>query len=435
MAIHLAGMQCSPDEDDVREGMPDENSMLWIQDLVVYRTSGFQQLARISFGTAEPVIHWSISGGLYVAQQPELSNTRPSVLTMSGAVGGVPEPTFVKALAFAWDAGSRTAIRSFPSSICPDFQSLPKDGWRRMAWSASGQHLLIHEQQADSNAAQAMGWLTICDLTAGNIAIQCRVPFTTKHHGHRQAASWHPGLHGVIFASSVGRTHVTSLQQAGFAAGALPDGLLIHQAGFSSDARYLIARAPKTTTPWESIYHVLRCSIDGLQITFDVEHRLDCVSSPGWQARRIEWLPSTYSLFIMYREGNAPYECLVHQVNPASAVHSKDVAALSYTFLSPSSSWFLHMLPFGFSIYEVGTGMKIWDSVTSDPQWSGPQDGPRYPAEYDLFVTQIACHIDRQNTLQICGWLPSGVGFLCSTSQCTNFGDRRPPALHVYRFA
>ena len=430
MAIELAGMQFAPEEEGMCQEAPDEDYQTWIQELVLYRTSGFQQLACISFGTADPIIHWTCSGELCVAQRPERSCTHMSALTLSDAASAAPEPTAIEALAFAWDAGSRAVTRRLPSDVCPEFQSLPKDGWRNMAWSASGRYLLMHEQHASgSNAEQVMGWLSICNVTAGNLPVQCRVPVFTSV---RCSASWHPGLHGLIFTHTKRQTHVSSLQEAGFAAGALPDGLLMHQAGFSSDARYLIAETPRTSTPWESMYHVLRCSISGLRITFDFVQRLDCISDPGWQACKLHWLPSTYSLFIQYREGmHASCEHMVHQVNPANAVRS-EVSVSSFAFLSPSSSWFLQQLPFGVSIHETGTGMEVWQSMSSDPQWPARRTSSR---ECKMFGLQIGCDIHRQDTFELCGWLPSGLGFLCSTSQCTYTRDCRPPALHVYRFA
>ena len=446
MVIELCGQQSTPDEQDTGEETSDdemeasaEYKEVCLQELILYSTSlSFQMLARFSFGSAKPVMHWTSSGELCIAQQPEHSNSRPAALIVSEVVCRDPESsTFIEALAFTWQPADARIGHALALGVCPEFQSLAKDGWREMAWSPSGRYLLIHEQDASGpSAEQALGWLTICDVIAGTLTLRCNIPRCTRVHSTVWAASWHPDLHGIIFRNSGKPTHLQALQQSGLAAGILPDSLLLEKAGFSSDSQYLIASTPRTT-PWESEFFVLKCSNTGLQITFEVVQRLDWISEPGWRACKLHWLPNTYRLFTMYREGNSrSSKYLVHLIDAAEIVHSKILPASSHAYLSPSSSWFLHKSLFGVGIYNVETCRQIWDSLSSDPRWAEMQQSAcNLGADCSLFELQTSCGIRRSNTFKVCSWLPSGIGFVCSSSQCTFMGENKPAALHVYEFA
>lgn len=428
-----------------------------VYHVVVYSTSGgMRELARFYTGNLWPTIQWSPSGHLCVAQllRGKFKPSRDAPCCQLYGAGLVQE-LFTQSAAFVWDPKTAQIIQSLSSDTSSALRVQGRGCIVIPVWSPSCQYMLVTgdpDQGETEHDGRRRGWLLIADMSQGRIVAQCQTSMMPDFPIDClfSAVWWHPSSKGLIFRCDVWLQDTAPILQAGFALGSLPRLLTMHAAGFCADATYLVARSTKqqyspVEVPLPAV--LVRCSMEGLHIGLDEGQPL--VLQGSWNAEYLGWLPGCSTLFM---ECTVPESPMVRHViwqhsacsgrwlpQPYGQDTSEDDAIAvngpSQRY-SPSGKLFVAADVPGLRIIDVKTCKNCWQAISkhtrlAEPSAWGLRGLPDCDPQPHAF--QHVVHFE------FCGWLPTGLGFVCSTWECFHRREERatcaPPALHCYRFA
>ena len=266
-------------------------------EIVLYSVSGqLQQQARVCTGTSQPTIQWAEKAPhLCVAVAP--ASRAPTQLPESHRQDLSAQPAGFAAFVLDAQTGSRihalgpevAAFSQLLNESCPAV--LQHISW--LPCSSSGL-LLVQWQRWDNGE----GFLSAFDIQ-GNMAVAGSVISTPLGRRPFGVAAWCPSIRlGVVLPAVMTLQQPDSFSQAGIAVANLPDPYAIqpHPAAFSSDGKHLIAW-PKgwrygDYRPNAKGLAVFSCSLQGVQISFTLEH----VISP--RTLELCWVPGMPRLFV-----------------------------------------------------------------------------------------------------------------------------------------
>ena len=418
-----------PESGDVDVMEPDDEELAHYvtvtYEVHVYSsTECCKQLARLCTGQIRCDLLWSPSDHLCCAQVRRLICRE--AWKFEAASPAVCEPS----AALIWDPSSLTVLHYLCHEAVTVLRALLPRHVTGQCWSPSGRYLLLHGVPCGQYSGEIQGWLVIVDMTAGRLAAQCSLGVTYGVGKHTDVR-WHPDSHGVIFESGIETQDVSVLAQAGFAAGFLPIGLHMHAVGFSDDAKHFVAESEGHPRSNYDNVVLVSCTVNGSTIHLEIIQALLARSQPGPEARFrvLGWLPGSSHLLLRQRNADGTDRLLLTSLGAAPVAGRPTSFAMSVLDplrpISPSGKFSATTESAHVRVCDQQSGHECWGSVSSGPWWSEQQNG-------DLSAV-LQCMAE---SLCYETWLPTGLGFICSTSGLDQADEHyQRPALHVYRFA
>ena len=369
-------------------------------EVAICRTAGMIPHMSFACGAGTCSIHWAPDcqgqcPHLSIALSPFPLDTRSRV-----AAAGIPAAVIIDA-----QTGAMLSSLSTGTVASAHAQALLRDeAWYvywgsgdSVAWSPCGTKLLVAQQLPDIVPNNHTGWLSLYNVVHDELVLEteyCDSPW-------RAVFAWHPGSAGIVMAATGRLKDAGAFTRAGIALGVLPapcevawsEGL-----GFSADAQRYLARDGRYDSYW-----ILSCMLKGLDIFFQVEHRV--------QAYSLHQVPHS-SLAITNldqsdcRTGlsmlrslccDEPGLCLGHNAPGQAALRGPLCFSPSGQLVSDSEG-----LP---RIFCLKTGALLWRMVAG-------QDS--LPFEQERAAAPTLC----KRTHWWCkGWLPSGLGVVYEAHQ------------------
>ena len=403
-------------------------------EVIVYKASdGFRLCETFDTQVREPVIQWSPSSCLCVAQ----------LLTQGNRVGFALDicfstemskytAAFVYCPKYRWYHDWYDSAPHLSSQATAHLSSLGKRCQVHPSWSPSGQYLLVHgAQYPRHDRDKASGWMAIADMEQGRIIAGANFKTAYKSfHEERLCFLWHPSSRALIVQGDVELQDIAAITRAGFGIKQLPKDLCIHPAGFSADASLLIAESYDT---WGDRYHMdiysLECSIQGLQI---------CLGRPQVQPLPYThedvyvtgWMPGLNTLLLEVDGVGSPAQVQLSVFGPGAA-HSAGMMFKTCNRISSSGKLYFRGPDLDDELYtviaEVQGGQELLRPCRSDLDWPALHVQPGSLVSKDL-PDRLCCH----------AWAPTGLGPVCSTpgiDRVNKGGGYLPPALHFFRYA
>ena len=383
----------------------------------------FQEHLRLSLGSSKPIVQWSDSKPhLGVAQLPdqEMLAVRPK-----------QQPAFIL------HVPTGQIMHSLGAGASPLFlQMMMISNIRTLIWSPSCQLLLIYTTgptQGRFTVKEAEDCLLLMDVVHDRVLAQSRALGWT----HRcAAAAWHPGSSGIVVSGYHQLEDVDAFRNAGIAVGILPDGCLVHVAGFSADAQHYVAELVPDLESRSSKGHsvLLACSMAGQYISFalvkDFPGAWDLTRLPGSTSLLVDMsysrkLPSEVSWL---PAASDRMESLLH------AASSRNESRL----FSPSGRLIVnHRGTKGLNIVDLDSCEQLWDVNTCTQPWPATGMEQHDSVARSSFKPLYApcSHPIHQ------AWLPAGTGIVCCTpgsgmSFCIpGHNLSAPTILHILLFA
>ena len=403
---------------------PDDEGIFSLQvyQVIVYSIShSFVQQASFGMGSTEPSIQWANAPYLAIACWPALPDS-----SLSPKIKDVLDnfaPT--AAMTFIWDAQAGRAQHSAGPEASAEIMEIAQYPTRSLAWSPDDCNLLLVYGQCDDDdpGFSPVGRLIILDLQQDTVVASTEVEgIRPPVYMWYPAVIWHPTEPGLVIGPDIMLKDDSCLKLAGFALGTLPDPLHISpNVGFSGGGSHLVAT--KTYLPGSAehdnddileVFTIVACSMSGQQISLTqlCELPLDLGG--------IMWLPGSLSLLTHQHAHLRQPGCIV--TGPFDAPNTRQLAGdiVGPPCPSPSASFFADADFRSLRIADLTTGQQIWDAASTNSNCSvvpGQQrsldGGSSEASEFVLTSTEIL------------GWLPSGLGLVCSrgsdTLEAVNF--------------
>ena len=395
--------------------------------LVCTTSSGLQVHATVCTGSCEPVLKWSpsVPHQLGIAQLPE-----KACMASIFDVENIPREFHGQWVpfnrgchadsnhpaAFVWDASTCAVLHSLGAQVSADFHkhifSIFPECLQACAvsWSpADCWHLLVFESHGQCSAGQ----LSILDVQLDTVLVRCAVsgcdtaecPLFQKSWA---PAIWHPTLSGIVLPSHIKPSPgAEAFEQAGFSVTSLPAPFLQQTTAFSPDGQHFLAFhvqvdffGPDVVVPYIQ-YTVLCCRTVGQGVEFS-----ERLTLPGVIEDAV-WVPSTTCSVYADRQ-NCP---------PASTEQNSAV---------------VHVLPSGADSVQLLQGPHPEQVLLSPSGQLLGEVGLSCLRMHELSMGQQVWELDGGQAGRVLhSWLPSGLGFVCSSAAAS---DGRP-SLQVMRFA
>ena len=391
-----------------------------MHEVILYSMlAGFQQQARIFTGTAEPVLQWAPRAPhLSLAQLPKLNPLQ----IQSGLVGAV-----------ILDADSSSVLQRVGQTENEVMPRLTDPSVRSITWSPTCELVLIHGGTR-SHPASA-GWLAVISMHEDRVLAQAQLIFGTgKGTSFGHTAVWHPSSKGILLCGAVELEDAAPFHQAGFVVGSLSRGYYLEGPNFLANAEHLVVGVMCEDEFGLRLNHaLLRCCIEGQQMSFTVEDHADLCPDPF--DRR-----SALSQIRMLAHLNAQHPAPMVAASRAAADSQRAFAQAqlmhSYQHLSPSGRFLLDHSPDGLYIMDRQTNAKPWKMATAEPLLMETQQALGLLGG-SLGLQNVAHPLDQACdeyawAMEWAGWLPSGLGVLC---RAYGVGQGLAPHLVCLRYA
>ena len=373
-------------------------------------TEGFERLATFRTGPRAPTTKWSPSSHLCVAQLCSPSQH------LWWDLDSRRQESSICSIAFSWDPKTRTILHTLEPEVSAILRKLA-DGCKVFScWAPSCRHLLLHgfQPRRCRHSGKYPGWLVIVDVVAGKLAAQSSLHSTITCEPPVSDVAWHPSSAGLVIHADIEVQDTAALRHAGFAVGVLPARLRLHAAGFSSDARLLLATGLQGVV-------LVSCRVDGRDMCLKEIRNLRALVGSGTM-EVIAWLPGSATLFL-HASTPATLQCCLVEYGGAEEPSPLAWHSLCNGRVSPSGRLYFPS-PHSVHVIEVQTRLHRWDEFGYNPLM------PRALQEDLPAQLQLP-----QRTLCCAAWLPSGLGMLLSTSGELTPEGHKPPALHLVWFA
>ena len=410
-------------------------SYIQMYEVILYSTSsGCQQQARFCTGCAEPLLQWAPAvPHLGIAEQPPASPLSSAAVDMCNELCAPSVPS----AAFIVMAASGSVLHALGPEASSAIRA-PKT--KSVSWSSN--QLLLVECWSLHEEWGLQGTLVIHDVVQHTIMACSRA--TTAVEENWPFAAWHPSSEGLVLDHHIRLEDAGSFLQAGVDVGTLPPPFCLDTAGFSEDAKHLLAfsdpvedplldpeQAPeqggesRATSRPDVRIAVLGCSSTGGHLSFAVEQYWETRTLPT----DVAWLTGSTALLIRQPSSTSSDKfCTASlQLEPQQAHVNLAQPVLPWlAHCSPSGRLLTNNGMSGLCIMDAQTGQVCWDSATAELPSGRASERPQ--------VAELG-HISMSPgspSYPCCwqAWLPSGLGLVCSTSQ-----GRHSPSIHVLRFA
>ena len=397
-----AETESSPEE-GVGLNPDDEAFRVTTYVVLVYSCSeGFQRQARFFTGLRKPLIKWSPTGHLCVAQ-PLAYFTRDSHVADSQMM---PELS-VRSAAFTWSPETAAVLQCLDNEANAALRSLAEGCRAHASWSPSCQHLLwfgVHVPRRSYEWEQLPGWVAIADVVTGRLVAQSSYSTVYKWgHEERLSIVWHPSSRGIIFQNDIGVQDLGRFHCVGFATGILPAGLRLHAGGFSSDASHLVAALYSLPSRCTEDFALVECGIDGSQIRLVWAQNLTLPTTSSEELQVVGWALGSLILVIQHRRTDGTFQPLVFEVGgagvPGIATQRASLQG-SAQDISPSGRLYIADRFACVHIADVQSCQLCWIS-----------GGPGLQEEQGMH--DKLCRMLGRTVFH--AWLPSGAGLVCST--------------------
>ena len=291
-------------------------------------------------------------------------------------------------------------------------------------WAPSGRYLLVHASRcADEEGVEIPGILAIADVETGRLAAQSTFTAAFKwRHERRYSMGWHPDPQGIVMEDDINIHDLAQLAEAGFATGMLPAAARMHHAGFSADARHLVAIGGNGIM-------LVECRVARPEICLvacPLLHDRETLGSTDV----IGWLPGTSMLCLqrytaaiphiqlldLGAEGQAQAQGLSCGPDHVRAGAFAPSGKLYFTDIWRRRSW---------QIADVQSSQMCWD-LADNGSWGS-----------DLMKLQ-GMENSVQESVGCWAWMPTGLGVVVSTfgENCPEVQESfMPPAVHLLWFA
>ena len=416
LAVVVEGKQCGPENLPTAVGEADEiaspggsNCDMSFYEVLVYRTSvGNQQQARLLTGVRPPVIQWSASGSLLIAQL-----FRYNTNDFYQAVDlHLMQELSVQSAAFTWSPERSAVLHCLDQEASAALQMLSEGCTVYGIWSPSCQYLLMHGAGFPvTDEKRVPGWVAIAEVAEGRIIAQSGLELAwTFDANEKLSIAWHPTSRGLVFRGDIHIHDMGIFAQAGFATGLLPAQLRMHPVGFSADASHLVAQ-------WQSSPSLMlvSCNMHELQIDL-VQARPLLVPGGSEEVRPIGWLPGFATMLLERKCADGTSQPLTSEAGAVGPCGQADYArSASRNRISPSGRLSFSESYCPLRMFEVQSGRQCWDSHTPGAGWAGAQ------------MEGMLCGQGAPQTLGFQAWLPSGLGLVCDA-----MGGDHPDADEAY---
>ena len=385
-------------------------------ELVLYSIlNGWQQQASFNTGSSAPIMQWGPSKPvLSVALLPRV---RIRLWGFYDCVHMAPELS----AAFVYDAGADEELSAGPH-VSESIQRLERVKTRNMIWSPDCRLLMVYKQWT---GLHVQGCLELLDVAGDCVLARSEVLRDVDSWNTFAGVAWHPSSKAIIVSHDMQLRKAVSFREAGIISSTLPTPLHPFCDGpvFSPDGRLLL-------TVWDEAdevqslgrHPVLSCSVDELQVTFakvDISCRFDRSKWYHWDDPIMQWLPDSTGLLVK------PPLCgsVVHLPCMTLDYRIEGQAHISPTGRHCVGASLLREVSGrqNLIVIDMECGAQMWSSATARPTCG----------------SQLGCHAlltsDEAELCREChGWLPSGLGIVCSTSKRKQLAQ---PCIHVYYFA
>ena len=246
----------------------------WSHAVVICSTEGLVPQQRLACSSWRPSIHWAPDPHLSIALSPFPGDQRPGI-----AAPGIPAAVIV-------DAPSGAVLSSLSTGTIASAQvQLREVGWLEhqgrgdaALWSPCGTKLLVGQDISDTNPGtqQPVGWLSLYDVVRDELMLETECHVSTEH----AASVWHPSSAGIVVPATGGLKDAGAFARAGVALGILPAPCGFAQSeglGFLADAQHYLAK-PNQPYGSPALYWILRCTLQGLDICFELVHKVQACS-------------------------------------------------------------------------------------------------------------------------------------------------------------
>ena len=441
-AQYEVGHEQSDSESDVSEDFDSSATLHTIEfhshqmctyQVIVYEASeGFKQCERFVSLARTPVIQWSPTSCLCVAQ----------LLTKGNLLSYAQDSVWINDMSI-WNAAFIYSPGLSYNSFNYDGACLGSGASLRLSdlgkrckvhscWSPSGRYLLVHGTELPRRSKTGRsGWLGIADVEGDSLVAYSKLMPVIKPCAQGCLSFiWHPSSRGIISSGDMKLQDMAAIARAGFSFGTLPVDLSPHQAGFSANAEYLLADSHGPyDDPDQGNFRLFECKVEHQELCL-VQVRDLAAEQDNEALRLIGWLPDT-NVFCIQR---VPYEGTIQTLLTECTSRQEPVFAAASQAFNP----FSHRLSASGRLYtacnpeddahsiiaELVTGEHFWEMCTSDLTWPGLT--AHQSRSLQALCPSLCCH----------GWAPVGVGPVCSTHGTGHPKSRGflPPALHFYSY-
>ena len=444
LAVVLEGEQwwwSSPDKPE-DHGPPWQLAMF---EVVLYSAADdFQQQARFPTGRGAPVLQWAASEPrLCIAHLPRAPRQNPRTqgppstpprATPGSSQAQTPQIRPQLPAALVVEAPMGAVLHSLGPEASAQVHAMAKWGSQRILWSPACTHLLVCGAEEPSHAEMTYaGCLCLVDVAGNRVLASSAACYGPLEWNDAQAVhvAWHP--QGILLSSDVQLADAAAFRDAGFAVGVLPAHFFLDFYGSVVGAGHLVARHTTSYAyhPEDTVRTWLSCHIRGQDLIFAVGEPLGASALQAW---RLHGSASPQLRKYVSPEAGA---ASAPSDPPQPSWPSQSPGSWS---ISPSGRFVLGKGPGGLAILDVDTHKKYWDLGTSDPSWSGLTRLQRGRAKHGTILgLQAVLDMGKaakqlKTSFKIEGWLPSGLGVLCSTA-ATGPKEVLPPTLQCYWFA
>ena len=291
----------------------------------------------------------------------------------------VPQPS-VESAVFVWDPENEAMVSQLGTEASAALCKMVEGHFVMLSWSPSCQFLLVHGVNFE-HTQPLPGWLALIGCVHGTVdpsTVGCSELTAFIRPSileHSRTIMWHPSS-VIALQADVSLTNTAAIHQAGVATGVLPTHSRVDPTGFSADGEYLVATSSNTQVPSQTCM-LLSCSIEGLQLCFQMVHALNHMHSVD-DLGMASWLPTSSTLLMHFRCQNGTFRSLLHTCGlDRDTTHAAPGAPAYHTF-SPSGCFFLLQSydpheSCAIQVADVNSGVYCWNILSQVAQFAWDQ--------------------------------------------------------------